>query len=87
VSVLSFIQQLTTQLMSIAWLLFLVTWIVGWAIKGSPVPFHKVKRAGQSLVEDAVMAAFWMAMGSTIFAIISYIVNNVYQPMPPAPSP
>ncbi len=86
-SVLSFIQQLTTQLMSIAWLLFLVTWIVGWAIKGSPVPFHKVKRAGQSLVEDAVMAAFWMAMGSTIFAIISYIVNNVYQPMPPAPSP
>jgi len=85
VGVVEFIQQLTTQLMTIAWLLFLVTWIVGWAIRGSPIPIHRVKRAGQGLIEDAVLAAFWMAMGSTIFALISYIVSNVYQPMPPTP--
>ena len=85
--VLEFIQQLTTQLMSIAWLLFLVTWILGWAIRGSPIPIYRVKRAGQGLIEDAVLAAFWMAMGSSIFALISYIVSNVYQPMPPPPLP
>ena len=85
--VVGFIHQLITQLMSIAWLIFLVTWVVGWVIKGSPIPFYRVKRTGQSLVEDAVLAAFWLAMGSTIFAIISYITSNVYQPMPPPPTP
>ncbi len=85
--VVGFIHQLITQLMSIAWLIFLVTWVIGWVIKGSPIPFYRVKRTGQSLVEDAVLAAFWLAMGSTIFAIISYITSNVYQPMPPPPTP
>ena len=85
--VIAFINQLITQLMTIAWLIFLVTWIVGWVIKGSPIPFYRVKRTGQSLIEDAVLAAFWLAMGSTVFAIISYITSNVYQPMPPPPTP
>ncbi|OYT50451.1 MAG: hypothetical protein B6U73_04035 [Desulfurococcales archaeon ex4484_204] len=82
-----FIQGLTVQVMSIAWLLFLITWVIGWAIKGSPIPIHRVKRTGQSLVEDAVLAAFWMALGSSIFALISYITSSIYQPMPPPPQP
>ncbi|MCD6085232.1 MAG: hypothetical protein J7J20_06825 [Desulfurococcales archaeon] len=83
----SFIRDLTMQIMTIAWLVFLVSWAIGWAIKGSPIPIHRVKRTGQTLVEDAVLAAFWLAMGSTIFAIISYVTSSIYQPMPPPPQP
>ncbi len=82
-----FIQGLTTQIMAIAWSVFLITWVLGWAIKGAPIPIHRIKRAGQSLIEDAVLAAFWLALGSSIFALISYIVSNIQQPMPPPPQP
>lgn len=85
--IVSFVQSLTVQIMAIAWVLFLVSWVIGWAIRGAPIPIHKVKKAGQSLVEDAVMAAFWMAIGSSVFALISYLTTNIYQPLPPPPQP
>lgn len=87
VDIVSFVQSLTVQIMAIAWVLFLVSWVIGWAIRGAPIPIHKVKKAGQSLVEDAVMAAFWMAVGSSVFALISYLTTNIYQPLPPPPQP
>lgn len=82
-----FIRGLTVQIMTLAWFIFLVTWVLGWAIKGAPIPIHKIKRTGQSLVEDAIMAAFWMALGTSVFTLISYLVSQVYQPMPPPPQP
>jgi len=85
--VVTFVRNLTVQIMAVAWALFLVSWVIGWAVRGSPVPIHRVKKAGQSLVEDAVMAAFWMAVGSSIFALISYLTSNLSQPLPPPPKP
>jgi hypothetical protein len=73
----TFISTLTSKVVAVAWGLFLLTWSIGWLLKGSPIPFIRVKRAGQDLVEDAVWAAFWLALGSSIFALISYIVNMV----------
>jgi uncharacterized membrane protein len=87
VSLSSFIQGLIVQIMTIAWTLFLVSWVIGWALRGSPIPFHRVKKTGQSLIEDAVLAAFWMAVGSSVFALISYLTSAVYQPLPPPPQP
>ncbi|WP_338252306.1 DNA import protein CedA1 [Pyrodictium abyssi] len=81
-SVVEFINTLTIKVMSIAWGLFLLTWSVGWLLKGSPVPFMRVKRAGQDLIEDAIWAAFWLALGSSIFALVSYIVSSVASPPP-----
>ena len=75
--VTAFINELTAKVMAIAWGLFLLTWSIGWLLKGSPIPFMRVKRVGQDFVEDAVWAAFWLALGSSIFALISYIVNVV----------
>jgi hypothetical protein len=37
----------------------------------------RIKRMGQDMVEDAIWAAFWLAIGSSIFALISYIVDQV----------
>ncbi len=82
-----FVRQTTLAVMSVAWFVFLVTWAVGWALRGSPIPFRSLKRAGQSLIEDSVLAAFWLALGTTIFALISYVASSVSLPMPPPPSP
>lgn len=74
-----FISQLTQRVMSLAWGIFLLTWSIGWILRGAPIPFLRVKRAGQDLVEDAVWAAFWLAIGSTIFALVSYIAGVISQ--------
>lgn len=66
--IVSFIQELIVNVMIIARIMFFLTWALGWAIRGAPIPFLRVKRAGQRLIEDAVWAAFWLAMGSIVFA-------------------
>ncbi|WP_048061535.1 DNA import protein CedA1 [Hyperthermus butylicus] len=81
-----FINMLTIRIVSIAWGLFLLAWSIGWLLKGAPIPFARLKRTGQDLVEDAVWAAFWLAVGSSIFALISYVVSNV-APNPTVPQP
>ena len=85
--VIEFIRSLTIQVSAIAWVLFFLSWIIGWAIRGSPVPFIRVKRMGQDIIEDSVLAAFWLAMGSTVFAIIAYLVSMISIPFPEPPMP
>lgn len=87
VSIVDFVRELTVQVVTIAWFMFLLTWFIGWAIKGAPIPFYRLKRTGQSLIEDAVIAAFWLALGSSIFSLISYITTNIAYPTPPPPRP
>ena len=86
-SIADFVRDLTAQVVTIAWFMFLLTWFIGWALKGSPIPFYRLKRTGQSLIEDAVVAAFWLALGSSIFSLISYITSNISYPTPPPPQP
>lgn len=84
--VVSFIQSLIINVTVIAWVMFFLTWVIGWLLKGSPIPFLRLKKAGQRMIEDAVWAAFWLAMGSTVFALISYIAGQFQQPFPEPPS-
>ncbi|HWQ17455.1 MAG TPA: DNA import protein CedA1 [Sulfolobales archaeon] len=81
----SFVRQLTVQVMVVAWGIFILTWIVGWALRGSPIPLTRIKKTGNSLIEDAVWAAFWLAMGGTVFSLITYIVSQIGIPAPPPP--
>lgn len=74
-SLIDFISELTRKVTALAWALFLLTWSIGWTLRGAPIPFSKLKRVGGSLVEDSIWAAFWLAMGSTVFSIITYIVK------------
>ncbi|NPA97312.1 MAG: hypothetical protein GXO32_06900 [Crenarchaeota archaeon] len=71
----------------ISWFLFLLTWIIGWAIKGSPIPIGKARRVGQGLIEDAVWGAFWIAVGSSIFWLIYYIASLLSTSFPQPPKP
>lgn len=87
VDLVELVRGMTIIVMSVAWFVFLVSWAIGWALKGSPIPFRSMKRTGQSLIEDSILAAFWLAMGTTIFALISYITSSISLPMPPPPTP
>ncbi|MEM0325647.1 MAG: DNA import protein CedA1 [Desulfurococcaceae archaeon] len=85
VSVVEFVKGLITMVVIIAWFVFLLAWVIGWLIKGLPLPFVKVKKTGSKMIEDALWAAFWLAMGTTVFAIISYITSSIQLPMPQPP--
>jgi len=77
VGVDSLISNLTTRIVMAAWALFMLSWALGWLLKGSPVPIYRVKRFGQDMVEDAILGAFWLAVGTSIFALIKYLAASV----------
>jgi uncharacterized membrane protein YkvI len=81
-----FIKGLITLTVVVAWFVFLLAWIIGWLIRGFPIPFLKIKKLGSKFIEDAIWAAFWLAMGTTVFAIIAYITSSLQLPMPQPPS-
>ena len=72
-----FIQDLTTKVTAIAWSMFILTWSIGWTLKGAPIPFARLKRTGDSLIEDSIWASFWLAMGTTVFTLVSYVVRSI----------
>jgi hypothetical protein len=69
------ISTIATQLSLLAWALFGLTWIIGSLLKGSPIPLREIKEFGQGLMYDALKAAFWLSVWSTIAALISWIAN------------
>ncbi|MEB3773629.1 MAG: hypothetical protein GSR86_01720 [Desulfurococcales archaeon] len=75
--IISLIEDMTTRVTTLAWALFLLTWSIGWAIRGSPIPIGRLRRAGSSLVEDSVWAAFWLAIGATVFNFITYVASSL----------
>ncbi|MEM0366028.1 MAG: DNA import protein CedA1 [Acidilobaceae archaeon] len=77
VDLVQVIDEWTTRITALAWALFLLTWSIGWALRGAPIPFSKVKRAGANLIEDSIWAAFWLAIGATIFKFITYVASLV----------
>lgn len=83
--IVEFVKGLITIIVVTAWFVFLLAWAIGWLIKGLPIPFLKVKKLGGKFIEDAVWAAFWLAMGTTVFAIIAYVTSTLQLPMPLPP--
>ncbi len=76
-SIVALVQQITQDVTAAAWALFALTWAIGWTLRGAPIPLSRLKRAGASLVEDSIWAALWLALGSTIFTFITYIVKVI----------
>jgi len=87
VDLITLVNEIFRRVVMLAWGVFLLTWSIGWALRGSPIPIMRVKRGGQHMVEDAVWAAFWLSIGSTIFWIISMvaqaIASSIGAPAPP----
>lgn len=76
-SIESLIQEFTQRVALIAWGVFGLSWAIGWALRGSPIPIYRVKRTGQGIVEDSIIGAFWLAIGTSVFALILYVTSNI----------
>ncbi|MCE4600790.1 MAG: hypothetical protein F7C38_04415 [Desulfurococcales archaeon] len=74
---LNLIQNTTQQISILAWAVFLLTWSIGWTLRGAPIPLGRLKRTGSSFIEDSVWAALWLALGSTIFSLITYLIQVI----------
>ncbi|ABU82130.1 DNA import protein CedA1 [Ignicoccus hospitalis] len=70
------IQDWTLKITVVAWALVGLSWVLGWALRGAPVPLSRIKRLGHGIVEDAVIAALWLALGSAVFYLISVMAKN-----------
>lgn len=79
-----FLSDLTVKIATAAWTVFLLSWSVGWLLRGTPIPSLRLKRTGQGLIEDAIWAAFWLAIGSSVFALIQYVAGFFGEPLAPA---
>lgn len=75
--IIELIDSWTSRLTALAWSLFLLTWTIAWTLRGAPIPSSKIKRIGNSLAEDAIWAAFWLALGSTVFTVIVRLADIV----------
>ncbi len=70
-SYVNLIYDWTLKLTVVAWALVGLSWVIGWMLRGAPIPILKIKKFGNTLIEDAVIAAIWLALGSTVFFIIA----------------
>lgn len=76
-SIDALISDLTSRVVMAAWALFMLSWTIGWLLKGSPIPIYRIKRFGQDIVEDAILGAFWLALGTSVFALIRYLTSSI----------
>jgi len=77
-----FVTSLSLKVTTTAWGVFLLAWSIGWVVRGAPIPVARLKRAGQGMIEDALWAAFWLALGSTIFSAVNYLVQVIGSELP-----
>ena len=74
--IVNLIQDLTLKVSVVAWGLVGLSWVVGWALRGAPIPISRIKRLGHGIVEDALIAALWLALGGTVFYVITFLAKN-----------
>ena len=75
--ILNFIHSLTVTFMELGWGLFALSWVIGWVLRGSPIHYDFVKRTGQKLIDDAILAGFFLGIGSTVFYLIQWIASQL----------
>jgi len=76
--ILNFIQNLTLTFMEIGWGLFGLSWVIGWVLRGSPIHYRFVKETGQRLIDDAIIAGFFLGLGSGVFYLIQWIISQFH---------
>lgn len=76
--ILNFVHNLTLTFMEIGWGLFGLSWVIGWVLRGSPIHYRFVKEVGQRLIDDAIIAGFFLGLGSGIFYLIQWIISQFH---------
>ena len=74
---INLIYDWTLKVTVIAWALVGLSWAIGWMLRGAPIPILRIKKFGNTLIEDAIIAALWLALGSTVFFLIATAAKYV----------
>lgn len=82
--ILDVLQAISTSLMAIAWIAVGIGWFSGWLKIALPIPSRRLKASGREEVESAGIAAFAIAIFSTLLALIVWIVRMMGVPAPPS---
>lgn len=71
------IAETTTAITLIAMGIFGIAYLVGFLLKGSPVPWRDIKEFGNGLVNDSIRAALWLSLWSAVIALLSWVVSVI----------
>lgn len=71
------LQTISTSLMIIAWIAVGIGWYMGWFKMALPVPSRRLKRSGIEEIEMAGLAAFFIAIFSTLITLIVWIIRAI----------
>ncbi len=63
--------------MIMAWIAVGIAWFAGWLKIALPIPSRTLKRVGHEEVETAGLAAFFIAIFSTILTMIIWIIRTI----------
>ncbi len=72
-NLLNTIATLTTEITLVATALFALSWALGSALAGSPLPFREWKEFGRGLRSDAIKALFELMMWAGLSSLVSWI--------------
>jgi hypothetical protein len=83
--VIDTLQNISTFLMVLAWVMVGIGWFAGWFKIALPVPSRRIKSAGHEEVETAGLAAFFIAIFFTLLTAITWIVKAIGGATAPPP--
>lgn len=71
-----FLNNIYTDVSNLAWGIFILAWVIGAVLRGSPLPF-KFKKGGDDLLTDAAIGALLVAIGTTVFSFIKALGHQI----------
>ncbi len=71
------IAETTTSISLISMGLFGLTYLVGYLFKGSPIPWRDIKEFGNGLTNDAIRAALFLSLWTSILSLLSWVVSVI----------
>ena len=71
------IAETTTSISLIAMGIFGLTYLIGYLLKGTPVPWRDIKEFGNGLSNDAIRSAMMLALWSSIVALLTWVVSVI----------
>lgn len=71
------IAETTTSISLISMGMFGLTYLIGYLLKGAPVPWADIKQFGNGLTNDAIRSSLMMALWTSILSLITWIVSVI----------
>lgn len=71
------IAETSTSVSLIAMAIFGLSYLIGYLLKGSPVPWRDIKEFGNDITNNAIRSAMMLALWSSIVSLLLWIVSVI----------